>query len=183
MIESIKSERLDLVPLSREFLEATLAGDRARLQTLLGVEIPDAWPSRIGLVRMRLEDLRADPASAPWLLRALLLRSERRMVGHVGFHGPPGGAHLEPIAPGGAELGYTVFEPDRGRGYATEAAVALMDWALRAHGVTRFVLSISPGNVPSLRLARRLGFARVGSHIDEEDGPEDVFTRDFAEPD
>lgn len=88
------------------------------------------------------------------------------MIGHVGFHGPPKDA--------AAEMGYTIFPAYRGKGYATEAVQGLMAWG-RAHGVERFVLSISPGNAPSLAVARRLGFKRVGRQIDEEDGLEYVF--------
>jgi RimJ/RimL family protein N-acetyltransferase len=175
--EIIRSARLDLVPLTRDFLEATLAGERSRLEVQLSAAVPEDWPPPGGLLQLRLDQLRADPDLQPWLLRALVLRAERRMIGHAGFHGAPGGAHLEPFAPGGAELGYTVFARDRGRGYATEAAVALMEWAQRAHGVSGFVLSIRADNAPSLRIAKRLGFVRVGFHLDPEDGPEDIFSR------
>jgi RimJ/RimL family protein N-acetyltransferase len=107
----------------------------------------------------------------------MVLHDEPRMIGHAGFHARPGEATLDELAPGGVELGYVVFERDRCRGYAREACVALMEWAHGAHGVTRFVVSISPDNVASLELARGLGFTRIGSHIDEEDGPEDIFER------
>jgi RimJ/RimL family protein N-acetyltransferase len=73
------------------------------------------------------------------------------------------------------ELGYTVYSEFRRRGYASEAAARLMDHAHGARGVSRFVVSISPENVPSLALARKLGFVKVGAQWDEEDGPEDVF--------
>jgi RimJ/RimL family protein N-acetyltransferase len=52
---------------------------------------------------------------------------------------------------------------------------ALVDWAHRTHAVTRFAASIAPGNIASRRLAEQLGFRVVGSHVDPEDGPEDVF--------
>jgi RimJ/RimL family protein N-acetyltransferase len=99
------------------------------------------------------------------------------MLGHIGFHTRPGEKYLEELAPGGVELGYTVFERERRQGYAREAAEGLMEWAHRLHGVTRFIVSISPANLASLELARRLGFRRIGSHVDEEDGPEDIFER------
>ena len=107
----------------------------------------------------------------------MLLRREQRMIGHIGFHTRPGERYLDDLAPGGVEFGYTVFEKDRRQGYAREACVALMAWAHRVHGVTRFVVSIGPGNVASLELARGLGFKWIGSHLDEEDGPEDIFGR------
>ena len=49
-----------------------------------------------------------------------------------------------------------------------------MKWACEAHGVRRFVLSIRPDNIPSQALAAQLGFVRIGSHIDEVDGLEEI---------
>jgi len=69
-------------------------------------------------------------------------------------------------------VGYSVFDPYRRRGYATEVVRALIDWASREHGIHHFVASISPGNEPSLALVRRLGFKHTGQHWDEEDGEE-----------
>ena len=66
--------------------------------------------------------------------------------------------------------------PDhRRRGYAIEAARALMDWAAQEHDVASFFVSIAPDNVASLALAAKLSFAQVGEQIDEEDGLEYVF--------
>jgi ribosomal-protein-alanine N-acetyltransferase len=173
----IRTARLDLVPMTPEFLAASLQGDRAQLGLILGVSIPDDWPDESPWPERRLDQLRTDPSLQPWLLRAIVLRGERRMIGHVGFHGRPGEEYLEALAPGGVEFGYTVFEKDRRQGYAREACETLMQWANRSHRVTRFVVSISPANVASLALAKGLGFSRIGSHVDEEDGPEDIFER------
>jgi RimJ/RimL family protein N-acetyltransferase len=79
------------------------------------------------------------------------------MVGHAGFHGPPGTGGLPP---GKAELGYTVFPTFRGHGYATEAAIALMEWA-ESRGIRRFAASV-----------------RTGRQWDKEDGLELVFELD-----
>ncbi|MBA2345181.1 MAG: GNAT family N-acetyltransferase [Rubrobacter sp.] len=96
------------------------------------------------------------------------------MIGHVGFHDRPGAEYLRDLAPGGVEFGYSIFPPFRGRGFATEACAALMGWASREHNVKRFVVSISPENAPSMRIAAHFGFRKIGSHIDEEDGHEDI---------
>lgn len=127
--------------------------------------------------RRRLDQLRADPTLQPWLLRAVVLRNESRMVGHIGFHSRPGEKYLDELAPGGVELGFTVFETWRRQGYAREASESLMDWAHRLHGVTRFVVTIAPTNIASSWLAQRLDFRRIGSHVDEENGPEEIFER------
>jgi RimJ/RimL family protein N-acetyltransferase len=97
------------------------------------------------------------------------------MVGHIGFHTQPGADYLRELAPGGVEYGYTVFSAFRRLGYAREACEALMRWAYQEHHVTRFVVSIRPDNMPSRRLAERFGFKRIGAHVDEEDGLEDIY--------
>lgn len=172
---TIRSARCDLVPMTPAFFDACLAGDRDGAATLLGLRIPDAWWEETSLMRRRRDDLRTDPTVQPFLLRAIGLRAARLMVGHVGFHGPPGMPHLATTAPGGLELGYTVFPSFRRRGLAREAVRALVAWARAVHGVERVVVSIAPTNLASLRLAAQLGFHRVGSHVDPDDGPEDVF--------
>lgn len=95
------------------------------------------------------------------------------MVGHAGFHGPPGINGLQ--AGDAVEVGYTVFPEARGRGYAQEAALALMRWAEREHRVRRFVASVAPDNEPSLAIVEKLGFAQIGEQWDAEDGLELVF--------
>jgi RimJ/RimL family protein N-acetyltransferase len=156
------------------FLDASLAGERATLTNLIDATIPDDWPDSLDLVRLRIKQLRRDPSLEQWLLRAIVERDGRRMIGHVGFHGAPGAQHLDPYAPHAAEFGYTIFPSSRGRGFATEAARGLMEWA-RTQRVRNFVVSIRPDNAPSLAIAQNLGFVRVGQHIDEVDGLEHVF--------
>jgi [ribosomal protein S5]-alanine N-acetyltransferase len=173
--DTITSERLTLIPMTAEFLTASLARDAARAESLLGLAVPEVWYTETGLMRHRLGQLERDPALQPWLVRAIGLRANGQMIGHIGFHTAPGAEYLKERAPGGVEFGYTVFEPYRRQGYAREAAEALMQWARTAHGVERFVLSISPYNEASQRLAAGLGFKKVGSEVDEEDGLEEVY--------
>jgi [ribosomal protein S5]-alanine N-acetyltransferase len=176
--DGIRSKRLNLLPMTAEFLEASLQNNVARATELLGSTPPTEWLGKQGWVPMRLEQLRADPTLQPWLLRAVMLRATGMMIGHMGFHTGPNPEYLQPYAPGGVEAGYTIYPAFRRQGYATEALAALMAWAEQEKGVRRFVLSISPENVPSLCIAQHFGFHKVGSHMDEVDGPEDIFVLD-----
>lgn len=175
--ETILTARLDLVPFTPEFLRESLAGNLAEAERLLGSALPAVWPDSVGTFRLRLGQLEADPSLQPWLLRGMVLRATNRLVGRIGFHDRPGAESLRVLSPGAVELGYTVEADYRRQGFATEAAEALMQWARTEHGITRFVVSISPENAPSLGLAAKFGFRRIGSHLDEEDGPEDIFER------
>jgi len=144
----------------------------------MGLDIPSEWLEAKWLMEMRLTKLRENPALEPWLLRAIGLRATMTMIGFIGFHTLPGAEYLSPYAPDSVEFGYTIFSDYRQKGYASEAAQALMDWATREHGVRRFVVSISPTNQPSLRIAQKFGFHKVGSFSDPEEGLEDVFLRE-----
>ena len=171
----ILSDRLELVSVSPAVLEALFAGETATASRLLGAEVPPGWPpdGPASFLGLRYRQMQGDPSLQPWLVRALALRETREVVGTAGFHGPPGinGKH----DPEAVELGYEVFEAFRGRGLATEAVSALMSWAQSEHGVRRFILSIAPGNAPSLAIAARLGFVQTGEQWDDEDGLELVF--------
>lgn len=157
------------------FLRASMEGDRVAARRELGAELPPDWPGEAAdVVSLRLAELDQDPELQLWLLRAMVLRGSELMVGYIGFHAAPGAEHLEPHGPGAVEFGYCVFSRFRRRGYAREAAGSLMQWAARFHRVDCFVVSIDPENIPSQRLAARLGFVRVGFQIDEIDGLEEV---------
>jgi RimJ/RimL family protein N-acetyltransferase len=57
-----------------------------------------------------------------------------------------------------------------------------MGWATSAHGIRRFVASVSPTNQPSLAIVRKLGFLQTGVQWDGEDGEELVFELELPAP-
>ena len=71
------------------------------------------------------------------------------MVGRVGCWNPEGWP--------GLEVGWTLRRRFWGRGYATEAARASMNYAFDTLGQTRVISLIAPENVNSIRVAERLG--------------------------
>lgn len=174
MAATIQTNRLDLIPMTPAFLRASLSGDIAKAEGHIGLSLPTTWPDIRSVLALRLEQLESSSTLQPWLLRAIGLRAARDMVGHIGFHTSPGADYLRRWSPGGVEFGFTIFPPYRRNGYAREASLALMQWARDSHGVSSFVVTISPGNEASRALAAGLGFVRVGAHVDEVDGPEDV---------
>ena len=180
MTPIIQSERLDLIPMTPAVLRLVLAGNFREAGELLGVSAPADWDISRHAMELRLSQLEANPGLQPWLLRAISLRERRLLVGHIGFHTAPGAEYLAELSRGGVEFGFGVLDQWRRQGVATEASEAMMRWAREEHQVQRFVLSISPDNVPSLGLAAKLGFRKIGSHIDELDGPEDIFERTSA---
>ncbi len=172
---SIVTERLELVALPPALLEATLSGNMERARELAPFAVLPGWPGDSeGLLRRRLERMRADNTAEQWLARAMVLRTaERPVVGNIGFHGPPGTNAIN--AAEAVELGYRVDSNCQRRGYAMEGVRALIAWATAEHGMRRFLASISPTNEASLALVAKLGFVYVSTVWDDEDGEERVF--------
>jgi RimJ/RimL family protein N-acetyltransferase len=172
-VESIDAERFELVPMTAAFIEAVLEDRRPDAEAIASVKLPDDWPDEHDrrFLGLRLRDLRERPGTDGWYAYAAVRPDEdRTMIGFAGFHGPPGrNAREEADA---VELGYTIFAPYRGQGYATEAVRALVRWASEEHGIRRFLASVGPDNDPSLAIVRKLGFREIGRHWDDEDGEE-----------
>jgi RimJ/RimL family protein N-acetyltransferase len=55
------------------------------------------------------------------------------------------------------EVGYHVRASLQGRGYATEAAAAAREYARTTLGLHRLIAIINPGNIPSQRVAAKIG--------------------------
>ena len=166
----IPTERLELVSLGPVFLANMLVSKP-------GPDLGFADPAGFlrgaeDVVRLRLKQIETSPEVAPWLLRALVLREDRVAVGFIGFH-------ADPDERGMVEIGYEVLPSFQRRGYAREAASALIAWAGQ-RGARTVRACVSPENVASLALLGQQGFALVGEQFDEEDGRELVFERTAA---
>jgi len=72
-----------------------------------------------------------------------------RLVGRAGTHRPEGWP--------GTEVGWALHGHAQGKGYATEAASAAIDYAVETLGWTEVIHCIDAENEPSMAVARRLG--------------------------
>ena len=62
----------------------------------------------------------------------------------------------------GTEVGWSLHPDAQGKGYAYEGATAMIDYAFDTLGWTEVIHCIDPDNVPSQKLAARLGSANRG---------------------
>jgi RimJ/RimL family protein N-acetyltransferase len=152
----IATARLDLIPLSLEMLRA-LDGNRARFAELLRAEISDAWPQPdfaevLPSIRGWVE---RDEALAVWTYAIVLREPRRRLVGEIGYKGPPNSEAL-------VEIGYALLPEARRNGYASEAVTALVAWALQRRDVLRVTAETVIGNDASERVLQRAGFRLIG---------------------
>ena len=70
------------------------------------------------------------------------------------------------------DIGYSVLPTYCGKGYAFEAANAVIDYARSELGLRRLIAIISPDNEPSLGLIRKLGLRFEKMHRMEDDEDE-----------
>mgnify|MGYP001550828320 CR=1 FL=1 len=158
----IETERLVLVPITLEMVEAVFANDRVRAEALAGARLPEAWPGKALVERAFSADLgliRADPEGRLWgdrLMIARLNEREPRIVGSVIFHGRPGADRV-------AEVGYGVELESQGRGFATEATRACVAWALEQPECVAVTATTYPWHRASLRVIEKIGMTLAGT--------------------
>jgi RimJ/RimL family protein N-acetyltransferase len=81
----------------------------------------------------------------------IVRREDGRVVGEIGFVGPPRG--------GAVTIGYAVVPDARRQGFATEAIEALTSWAIGQPGVEEVRAQTLPDNEPSIRALLRAGYS------------------------
>jgi len=118
-------------------------------------DVSPAWLARLETANV------ADP----WIDGFALVHVASNMViGSASFKGPPDGD-------GVVEVAYGVVPSQQGRGYATEAASALVSYAFADTRVRLVRAHTLPWNEASGRVLTKCGFTRIGQVIDPEDGP------------
>ena len=146
----LTTRRLKVVLQTREEVEQMIAAmsenDRAQLS--------QQWLAR----------MRASTVADPWVYGfRVLLRDTGTIVGTCGFKGPP--------LDGVVEIAYSTNPQHTGRGYATEAARALVDYAAsrsEVHVVRAHTLTDAPA---SKRILANCVFRYIGDVVDPDDGP------------
>lgn len=105
-------------------------------------------------IRAEIEEMAARAPGEPggWVQFSVEERAGGRLVGDVG---------LSPVdgEPGVIKVGYTIAPAFQGRGYATEAVRALVGYAFAALGAEVVRAHASAENVPSIRVAEKVGMS------------------------
>ena len=173
----VRTERLDMAPLTLQEIEALIAGDGTLLRELTGGVLfprpatpPPYMSDPLPDVRERL---RARPEEAPWWNWLMFERETARAVGSVAFGGPPD-------EQGSVLIGYAMYPQFEGHGYATDAVRAMIGWAFQQPGV-KLVRALAPvWNTPALRVAENVGMRPVAA--DEDDDIGEVLVYAIAAP-
>ena len=141
---TLETARLILRPTAEEDLDgwADLMGDAEASRYIGGLQGPaQSWR---GLASM----------AGSWAIRGYGMFSmiEKSTGDWVGRAGP-----WQPEEWPGTEVGWGIRPRHWGKGYASEAAEAAIDWAFDTLGWTEVIHCIDAGNVNSQKVAERLG--------------------------
>lgn len=159
MKATLTTDRLELCALGLAGARAQVE-DRAAFFAMLAVAAPPLWPPPLNdeeSMRYWLGMLARQPDLAPWAEYAIVARAPRRLVGNGGFKGPP--------SDGAVEIGYSILPHEQGRGFATEAARALVAFAGAQPGVRRVLAhTLEPEEgAASINVLRKCGFTAEGA--------------------
>jgi [ribosomal protein S5]-alanine N-acetyltransferase len=152
MPPALYTPRLELVAATAALAKADCEGN-APLARALGVQVPASWPLEAYDAQVRAffaATLGHRPWQSGWWGWFWIRREGRLLVGSGGFKGPPS-------AGGGVELGYAVLPEHQKQGYASEAAAALVAWALAQPGVHHVAAEAHPHNAASRRVLEKCG--------------------------
>jgi RimJ/RimL family protein N-acetyltransferase len=87
-------------------------------------------------------------------IEAVVERSSGTLIGWAGLAVP----HFLPEILPAVEVGWRLAGAHRGRGLATEAGQAAVDWGFESGGLSRIVSIFEPDNVASGKVMEHLGF-------------------------
>ena len=145
----LSTKSLTLIPQTRE---ETLA--------MVGAMTPE---DRAHVSPEWLAAVRASASVDPWVHGFAIVHGDTgRSIGTCGFTGPP--------ADGVVEIAYGIDPEHQGRGYATEAAEALTNFAF-AQNVRTVRAHTLPEVNASTHVLTKCGFRQIGDCLDPEDGP------------
>lgn len=104
---------------------------------------------------------RSFSAEDDWFSAVIVLRDSGDAVGDVAFHWVS-----EQHRTG--EVGFTLDPAHQGRGYATEAARAMLAWGFGAFGLHRIIGRTEARNAASARVLEKLGMRREAHLVENE---------------
>jgi RimJ/RimL family protein N-acetyltransferase len=150
-------EQVPRIETRRLALRAPAAGDIARI-----AELADDFDIARMTTRMPHPYHRADAEAFVARAQALDPAREAVFVIDLEGEGAVGAIGLHPQGAVGPEIGYWVGRPYWGRGLASEAAAAVMDWVRRPWNRRAAVAGYFADNPASGRVLERAGFLHTG---------------------
>ena len=154
MAQRLSTKRLALRPWEIGDAEAALStfgdADVARWLTPAMDQVPDLAAMRLVLQQWVAEDSRMTTPAGRWAIED---PQDGRLIG---------GATLLPLPPDDEfEIGWQLRPDAWGHGYATEAGLAMAEWAFD-QGIEQVIALVRPTNSRAAAMVRRIGMEWIG---------------------
>jgi RimJ/RimL family protein N-acetyltransferase len=158
----LETKNLTLIPHDPAHLMA-LSGSEEAYEKISGLRIAKGVRDFLGAASGDfMERLRAATRPDPWNFGfAILHKVDHVIVGFCSFTGAPDSSGL-------VEIAYGIAPDYQWKGYATEAAAALVEFASADRRVKTICAHTLPETNPSTRVLEKCGFRKIGEIIDSE---------------
>lgn len=153
----MEKERSNTKQVNTERLTIRVASDSEML-TLIEAETDEGLKAAY---REMYDHCQKNPSQREWYAAWFLTLADTTRVGDLCFKGL--------TASGAVEIGYGLLPEFFGKGYASEAVNAMVEWALAQPGVMQVEAETEPGNAASQRVLAKAGFVPTGTL--GEEGP------------
>ena len=162
-----RTPRLELIAATPRLVRAELA-DLDLFSKMLAARVPASWPPELydrQAAEWTLKYLEGEPERAGWALWYCILPADasssgRVLAGIAGYKGTPS-------PEGRVEIGYGVLSEFQRAGYATEAALALVQRAFDRPETEAVTAETFPDITASIRVLEKCGFVLIGSGSEE----------------
>lgn len=159
----IKTHNLQLIICERIHVEALLR-DKSELAAILQVAVPTSWPNFPEAFSLPASGAsQSAPALSDWHGYFFIYPKDKTLVGNGGFKGTPDES-------GTIEIGYEIASEYWNRGFATEAAQGMIDYAFAHEQVQAVIAHTLAERNASNSVLQKVGMKFVTEVDDPEDG-------------
>ena len=163
MIETLRTR---LIPFSEEHYQAIFERNNILLGRLLDIKAPTDWTADKNAqeaLPVLYEFFKALKGDDRWGSYFIISKEDKILLGTCGYKGIPGTDNF-------AELGYEINPAHQNKGYATEVAKALIDFAISQNiaGIRAHTL---PEINASCKVLEKCNLIFAGEVTDPDDGP------------
>ncbi|MFB1051456.1 GNAT family N-acetyltransferase [Paraliobacillus sp. JSM ZJ581] len=156
----VTTDRLKLVTFTIEMMRAALLSNK-KLEKITTHNVPSEYPMEVykELLPYKIERFSQYPEEDEWE-GIIVHKADNVIIGDMGFKG-------DPDENGEMDLGYSILPKYQGNGFATEMAVAMVQWGLNQPHVKRITASCSNENQASKRVLEKAGFKQINKKDNE----------------
>lgn len=175
-MDTIKSERITLIPLNASHLKVWHLESRSKLEICLNLN-PNNWLTQNAEIEAEttdalenywLPETLKNPEKYFWFTNwEIVLNSQNISIGGIGFGGYP--------ASGKTPVGYIIDEKYQNNGYATEALKCLISWAFLNPALNLILADTPTENWASQKVLLNNGFVKIGNGEAEHNQKIEVF--------